>query len=162
MEFRKFRLYADYFQFVLMDENCEDDLAAIWTEAALDRMLALGATSASVGTLRNVDVDVELHVLQSEPNVPICGVDHAAIGSFSIPSGRLVVLGCTDYKPKAARVTIQSGTYHILTTATGVDTIKYESDPADDLYSVYLWPGGPTEPRLLKHWQPGRSAQKQT
>jgi hypothetical protein len=160
MAIQRFKLFADYFQFLLMDENCEDDFSNIWSEGALGRMLALGATSASVGTLRNVDVNVELHVLQSEPNLQIDSVDHAALGSFSVPSGQLVILGCTDHKATAARVTVQAGPHQVLTTVTGVDTIKYESDPADDLYSVYIWPGDLIEPRLLKHWKSGQEAGK--
>ena len=158
----KYKLFADYFQLLLMDEYCEDDFSTIWDADASERMLALGATSASIGTLRNVDVDVEVHVLQAEPAVSIDDVDHGALCSFAIPSGRLVVLGCTEFKPAAARVSIQPGSYRVLTTVTGVDTIEYESDPASDLYSVYLWPGLPIEPRLLKHWKLGQEAQRRS
>ena len=148
-----YKLFADYFQFLLMDEHCEDDFSAVWSEAALDRMLALGPTSASIRTLRNADVSVGLHIFDVEPSLDIDHVDHAALGSFSIPSGQIVIMGCTDFKPTAARFAIPPGSYHVMTAVTGVETIEYELEPAEDRYFVYLWPGAPIEPRLLKHWK---------
>ena len=153
MSVNRFELFADYFQFLLMDERCEDDFASIWTPEALQLMLAVGERSISVGTLRNVNVPVEVHVLASKPELNLSGYDHASEASFSAPSGRLAVLGCTDYLPDAARIDVIPGHYQVLSVASGIDSIQTEWDPADDVYSVYLWPGTPIAPRLLKHWK---------
>ncbi len=151
---RTFEIFADYFQFVLMDEGCEDDFGSVWTEEALERMLAVGETSVCLGTLRNVNVPVELHVHGAEPSVDPAGYDHAVLASLQVPSGRLVVMGCTDYLPEAPRVELRAGSYQLLYLAAGVESITYESDPADDRYIVHLWPGSPREPVLLRHWRP--------
>ena len=151
---RTFDILADYFQFVLMDENCEDDFASVWTDEALALKLAVGDTSVCLGTLRNVHVPVEVHVYLSEPSVDIAGYDHAVSASFQLPSGRLVVMGCTDYLPEASRLEIAPGPYQLLYLVSGMESITYESDPADDRYIVHLWPGQPREPALLKHWRP--------
>lgn len=150
---RTFDVFADYFQFVLMDENCEDDFALVWTNEALARMLALGDTSACPGTLRNVNVRIEVHVHASKPQVDLDGYDHAVSASLLLPTGQLVVMGCTDYLPEAARLEVPPGPYQLLYLATGIESITYESDPADDRYIVHLWPGPPREPALLKHWR---------
>jgi hypothetical protein len=150
---RTFEIFADYFQFVLMDEASEDDFGALWTEEAFQRMLAVGTTSVCPGTLRNVTVPVEIRVHESTPHPDLSDCDHAAAGSFGLPSGRLVVMGCTDYLPEAPRIDLPAGTYQVLYVATGIDSITHESDPADDRYIVYLWPGPPREPALLKHWR---------
>ena len=149
----QFTIFADYFQFVLMDESSEDDFASIWTEESLKRMLAVGKTAVCPGTLRNVDVVVEVHVEHTEPVVDLAVFDHVAEASVAVPSGKLVVMGCTAYLPDAPRVAINPGTYHVLSLASGIDSIKAESEPADDKYIVYLWPGAHREPRLIKHWK---------
>ena len=80
---RTFNIFADYFQFVLMDEGCEDDFGSVWTEEALERMLATGETSVCPGTLRNVLVPVEIHIHETEPSIDLAGYD-----SFSTRSAR--------------------------------------------------------------------------
>ena len=151
---RTFDIFADYFQFILMDEGCDDDFGSVWTEEALERMLAVGETSVCPGTLRNVNVPVEIHVHGAEPSVDPTGYDHAVLASLQVPSGRLVVMGCTDHLPEAPRVELKAGSYQLLYLATGVESITYESDPADDRYIVHLWHGSPREPVLLRHWRP--------
>lgn len=137
-----------------MDEGSDDDFSAIWTEEALKRMLAVGETSVCPGTLRNVSVPVEIRVGQSEPLIDLAAYDHAASASLHVPSGRLVVMGCTDYLPEAPRIELPAGTYQLLYLASGVDTITNEWDPADDRYLVHLWPGPQRAATLLKHWRP--------
>ena len=157
MPTERLELFADYFQFLLLDEHCEDDFSVVWTPEALQRMLAVGDTSVSVGTLRNVTVSIEVHIVEARPTIDLSKFDHAAEASFSVPSGQLAVLGCTDYLPDAKRLSLVPGHYQVLSLASGVDTIVNEWDPAEDLYTVYLWPGAPITSQLLKHWK-GESA----
>ena len=149
-----FTVFADYFQYVLMDEASEDDFSTIWTEEALKRMLAVGNGALCPGTLRNVEVAVQIVLHEQEPAMNLAECDHAVEASIHIPSGRLVVMSCTGYLPDAPRVAVQSGTYRILSVATGIDSIKNEWEPAEDKYVVHLWLGEAREPRLLKHWKP--------
>lgn len=149
----RFSVFADYFQFVLMDENSQDDFSVIWTEEALKRMLAVAPFSVCPGTLRNVNVDVEIEVLDQSPEIDLSAWDNAVEASISIPSGKLVVMGCTGYLPDAPRIELEPGTYQLLSLAGGIETIQTEWEPAEDLYRVYLWPGSAREPHLLKQWQ---------
>lgn len=82
---RTFDIFADYFQFVLMDASCEDDFGSIWTDEALARMLAIGDSSACPGTLRNVNVPVEVHVHTSAPELDLADYDHAVSASLQQP-----------------------------------------------------------------------------
>lgn len=93
----KLRLFADYFQFVLMDERSQGDFSTLWTEDALERMLAVGDCALAAGTLRNMEVDVEVEVLRARPEIVPGQWDNIVEASIRIPSGRLVVMGCTDY-----------------------------------------------------------------
>ncbi|MBL8523965.1 MAG: hypothetical protein JNN20_09770 [Betaproteobacteria bacterium] len=149
----RFTVFADYFQFVLMDEKSEDDFSAIWTDEALDRMLAVGSDAVCPGTLRNVDVRVEIEVLSAPPAVDLAKWDHAVEASLNVPSGKLVVMGCTDYLPAAKRIEVKPGNYQLLSLASGIDSIQTEWEPADDVYRVYLWLGEPRAPNLIKKWQ---------
>ncbi len=95
---------------------------------------------------------VEIVVTESEPEIGLDEVDHAVEGSLALPSGQVVVMGCTQYFPDAPRLQVQPGTYRALAVMIGVGSIKNEWEPADDKYVVYLWPGDARPPKLLKHW----------
>jgi len=116
-------------------------------------MLAVGRCVIALGTLRNVDVAVEVHVLVDPPRIDLSRFDHAASGSLDVPSGCLAVMACTGYLPNAPRIKLSPGTYQVLSLASGVGTMKNEWEPANDLYTVYLWRGEQREPELLKHWR---------
>lgn len=150
---RSFTVFADYFQFVLMDESSQDDFSVIWTEEALFRMLAVAPTAICPGTLRNVDVSVEIGVLDRVPDIDLSKWDNAVEASLRIPSGKLVVMGCSGYLPDAPRINVAPGTYQVLSLAGGIESIQNEWEPANDLYRVYLWPGTARQPHLLKRWQ---------
>jgi len=149
----RFTIFADYFQFVLMDQTSEDDFSAIWSEEALSRMLAVGRTAVCPGTFRNVDVAVEVRLQVERPTVNLSEYDHATEASIDIPSGRLIVMGCTSHLPDAPTIELVPGTYCLLSLVSGINSITLEWDQADDLYTVYLWPGERREPRLIKHWK---------
>lgn len=147
MTVHRYRLYAHNFQFVLMDAGCPDDAAPVWDDDALERMLAVLPTSAWIGTLRDDAVHVRLAALDAAPDLDLGRVDHASEGSFELPSGVLVVMGSSDASAAAARVTLTAGRYRLLATLTGAD-----AGPGNDTYTLYLWPGDVSPPRLLKHW----------
>jgi len=149
----QFIVFADYFQFIVQDEKSEDDFASLWTPAALDIALAAGKLAICPGTLRNVEVPVEIQVLDTEPEVDLTAVDHAVEASFEVPSGTIVVMSCTAYLPDAPRFNVSPGTYRALSVMKGIASIKAEWKPADDSYVVYLWPGDHREPKLVKHWK---------
>lgn len=148
-----FTVFADYFQFIVQDEDSDDDFAALWTEEALSAQTAFGRQAVCPGTLRNVRVPVEIIVSSDAPQVDLDHVDHAVEGSLALSSGRVVVMGCTEYFPDAQRFSVEPGTYRALAVMTGVATIQNEWDPADDKYVLYLWPGTARPMKLLKHWK---------
>jgi hypothetical protein len=148
----RFTIFADYFQVILMDEASDDDFSAIWSDESLKRMLAVASRAVCPGTLRNVDVEVEVNVLDSPPELDLANFDHAAEASIEIPSGALVVMSCTGYLPEAPRIPVAPGTYLVLSLASGIDSIQNEWEPAKDKYTIYLWPGQQRAPRLIKHW----------
>lgn len=148
-----FDIFADYFQFYLMDENADDDTSDIWTDTALDLKLAVAKNTVAVGTYRNADVRFVLEVSDVKPRIDLDEWDHASLGYVSFPSGKCVVYGCTDYIPDAKRIALPEGDYAVLSLARGLDSITQEWEPADDLYKVILWPSNVKEYQLLKRYE---------
>lgn len=116
-------VFADYFQFIVMDSESTDDFSSLWTDEALERMVATGNHAISLGTLRNVDVEVEIHVVDALSRVRLAGYGHIAEGSFASPTGSLAVMGCTDFLPDAYRVELPPGSYQFIYLVRGVDSI---------------------------------------
>jgi len=152
----RFNIFADYFQFIVEDADSKDDFGTLWNDAAVAMMVAAGETGLSLGTLRNVDVAIDLHIVNGPPAIQLEHVDHAVEGAFTSPTGKLAVMACTEFLPDAPQLQIQPGTYRFIYVVSGAQTIQTEWDPADDLYSLYIWPAQRREPRLLKQWTPSR------
>ncbi|GKS95541.1 hypothetical protein [Acidovorax sp. SUPP2825] len=150
MPSHRLTLFADYHQFYLQDEAAPGDLASAWDEAATLRMLAVSEGVVGFGTARNMPVPVTLEWLPTEPEADLAAFDHVVEGSVVIAQGPLVVAGCTDYFPDAARFDVPPGTYRVRLSCAGLDSLSADGLEGDDHYLVQLWPGAPREPAVLK------------
>ncbi|MFO1379827.1 MAG: hypothetical protein U1F63_05630 [Chitinivorax sp.] len=147
----RFIVFADFFQFVLIDELSDEDLSGVnWNDESMRNMLLPGEGIVCFGTLRNVDVPIEIHVVESPPEIDWEKFDHAVEASINFSSGCVAVMGCADYLPDAAKLEITPGSYRLLYMISGSDSINNEWEPADDLYSVYLWPSEFRPIKLIK------------
>ena len=148
-----FKLFADYFQFYLQDEKAKGDLSGSWTEQAVADLLAVAPGTIGVGTVRNMTVPVKVVVQESaaEENFEIW--DHVVDCSIDIPSGMIVIAGCTDYFPDAARIKVKPGHYHARICYGGLDTLSEDGFEGEDCYQVFLWPGKHTGVSVRKKWQ---------
>src|SRR5688572_23746756 len=106
-----FQLFADYFQFYVEDEHPEDTTEHIWNEHAVEMGLAIGRGIIAVGTERNFTVPFSLEIHDSEPVDNFSMWDRVNECSINIPSGTIVISGCTDYRPDAARVQVAPQCY---------------------------------------------------
>lgn len=150
----KFNLFADYFQFYLQDEQSDGNLSHSWTEQALSNMLAIAPGVVGVGTVRNMDVPVELEVLDSQPDNNFEAWNHVTEASLAVLSRQIVIAGCTDYFPDAARITVEPGTYRARVYYGGLDSVDVWKLDGDDHYKVVLWLNADmTEPKVLKRWK---------
>lgn len=143
-------LFADYFQFYLQDELAQEGLAESWTDEAANRLLAVASGSIGVGTVRNMDVPVTIEVLTTEPVRDDENWDHITQCSIDVPSGKLVVAGCTDYFPEAKRIHLSPGTYVARISYGALDTLSDDRLDGADHYRVQLWPGCSALPKVLK------------
>ena len=135
----EFKLFADYYQFYLQDEAAEGNLSESWTPEAVDRLLAVAPGVIGVGTVRNMDVPVTIEVADGEPPLDIEKWDQINECNLEVRSGRIVVAGCTDYFPDAARIEVQPGTYRARIYYGSLTSLGDDGLTGGDNYKVLLW-----------------------
>jgi hypothetical protein len=146
----QYQLFADYFQFYVEDENPEDRTEHIWNdERTVEIALALGKGIIAVGTERNFTVPFTLEIHDSEPDDDFSVWDRINECSIDVSSGILVISGCTDYRPDAARVKISPQCYRARIYYGALDTVT-EFDKGDDHYKMILWVAPFAEMKVLK------------
>lgn len=150
LEQYQFSLFADYFQFYVEDENLEGTTEHIWdNEKATKLGLAIGKGIIAVGTERNFTVPFTFEIHDSEPDDDFSIWDKIYECSVNVPSGILVILGCTDYRPDAGRVKVSPQCYRARIYYGALDSVK-EFDKGDDHYKMTLWAAPFAEMKVLK------------
>ena len=135
------RLFADYFQFYIQDEAAKGDLSQSWDSDATARMLAIAPGTVGVGTVRNMDVPVTLEIHEQEPAPDFDEWDHVVECGMTVSSGRVVIAGCTDYFPDAARIDLANGDYRVRASFGALDRVSEDRLEGEDCYRIQLWPG---------------------
>lgn len=153
MQTHRVDLFADYFQFYVQDELADGNLSDSWTKKAVQRLLALAPGTIGVGTVRNMSVSVVVQVRKSEPKKNLRPWDHVTECSIDVPSGRLVVAGCTDYFPDAARIEVEPGCYRARVFYGDLDTLSANGLEGKDHYKLVLWPASRDKVAVLKEWK---------
>jgi len=149
-EVHRYELFADYFQFYLQDEAASGDLSEAWTPQATEDLLAVSTGVIGVGTVRNMDVPVTIELSQSEPSDDVGRWEHITECSIDVPTGRLVIAGCTDYFAEASRIEVEPGCYRARVYYGSLASLSDDGLDGDDHYRIVLWRGEPIPPRVLK------------
>jgi hypothetical protein len=134
-------LFADYHQFYLQDELVDTDWSSSWTEEATSRMLAVADGVVAVGTASNETVPVLVELHDREPDADFDKWDRVSECELSVGGHHIVVAGCTDHFPDAARIAVAPGLYRVRVASIRGD---------NECYRAQLWRGEPTAPRVLK------------
>ncbi|MFI7279085.1 hypothetical protein ACIBOV_02310 [Micromonospora chersina] len=153
-------LFADYYQVHLFDDGSGTDLGDAWTEEAVLDNLAVDTDAMAVGTAVNVNVAVTVEVLEAAPEDDSAEFDHVVEASLHVSSGRLVVMGCTDYEPEAARFGIAAGPVRVRAARSNLAEaerlgIDSDDDPATtERLRLQVWPAPHTDRVVIKRWRP--------
>lgn len=148
----EYSIFADYFQFYIEDENSLIDTSVVWIELAFKDFMAVAPGFIAIATVRNMDVPVEVEVIDSELPENLDKWDHVTECSLSIPSGRLVIRGCTDYYPDAERIHLTPGNYRIRIYYGGLDTVSVNNLEGNDHYRIVMWQGEYLSPGVVKRY----------
>ena len=150
MSSRTFKIFADYHQFYIQDESADGDLSEAWTDEAVANLLAVVDGTVGVGTVRNMDVPVTIEILSNEPPLNLANWDRVNECSIEVKSGKLVIAGCTDYFPEAARIQITPGIYRVRVCYGQLKSISSDGLEGDDNYMLQLWPDIAILPAVIK------------
>jgi hypothetical protein len=146
----EFKLFADYYQFYLQDECAEGDLSESWTPEAVGRLLAIAPRTIGVGTARNMEVPVVVEISEGTPEDDIIAWDQVNECTLEAPSGRVVIAGCTDYFPDAARIELPPGVYRARIYYGGLNALSADGLRGDDHYKIVLWSAPPAPLLVIK------------
>ncbi|MER6218950.1 hypothetical protein ABT213_33660 [Streptomyces sp. NPDC001674] len=151
-------LFADYHQIHVMDEESEGDFGDAWTEQTILDGLGITDGALAIGTPLNVTVAVSVHVLAEQPDDDRDDFDHVVEASLHLASGRLVVMGCTDYLPDAARFDMPADWIRVrasrrnFAAAVDADIDSYESPETAEQLRLQAWPALFSPPHIIKRW----------
>ena len=148
-------LLAEYRQVHLMDARCSGDLSEAWSVQAVEDLVAVADGIVGLGCVRDADVRLTVELLATAPAAELGRFEHVTEASLSVPSGELAVLGCTDYLPDAARLSVPPGPLRVRAHHTGL--VK-----GRETIEVQLWPAPPEAPAVLVRWAPPVKAPKRT
>lgn len=140
MQIRKYDLeiYADYHQFYLEDETSPHDTGQIWTKEAHEQMLAVSEKLIAIGTARNENVPVSIEFHDAEPILELKKYSRINECSLEVVSNKLILAGCTEYLPDAARIEVEPSIYRVRILYGNLKTVKDECE-GDDFYVLQLW-----------------------
>jgi hypothetical protein len=153
-------LFADYHQIHAFDEGSQTDLGDAWTDRAVADQLAVGPDAVAFGTTVNVDIAVTVVVLDEPPADDSGEFDHVVEASLRCSSGRLVVMGCTDYEPDARRFPVTAGSLRLRASRSNLERaylsdIDSGNDPQTmERLRLQVWPAAAGAPAVVKRWQP--------
>ena len=153
-------LFADYRQIHVFDEGSKADLGDEWTVQAVDDHLAVGRDAVAVGTTVDVNVEVSVELLDGPPSDDSVDFDHVAEASFCCSSGRLVVMGCTDFEPDARRFPVAAGWLRLRASQSNLDRaylagIDSDDDPQTmERLRLQVWSAAGAPVVVSKRWRP--------
>lgn len=157
-ELTELTLFADYFQIHVTDAESDGDLSDAWTDQAVADHLATAPGVLGIGTVVNVNVSVTVIVLPQEPSDDSSEFDHVVEASLNVPSGRLAVLGCTDYTPDAATFEVAPGWNRVrvsqsnLARAAQADVDSDESPETTEKIRIQVWAAPESPATITKRW----------
>src|SRR5579863_4404572 len=148
------KLFADYSQLYLRDEEEADDPSADWGDQLVAHRVAVAPGIVGIGTARNTMVPVRVDLFDIRPGNDSTNWDHVAEASLHVPSGRIVIVGALDYVLDAKRLPVTPGWYRVRACSGGLGSISANGLEGDDHYEIAIWPEASRPPEVLKRWLP--------
>lgn len=134
-------LFADYFQFYVADSCFKTDTGTIWDISSTDRLVATGTDLIAIGTARNMGVPVLVEIGSTPPEDDFADWQQVVDCSLAVPSGSIVLLGCTDYLPDALHEPVSEKHFAARVSFRGLDQLSDDGLDGEDIYRIQLWPG---------------------
>lgn len=135
-----FEIYADYNQFYLECESSSHQTDEVWDieNIAFNRMLGVGDKLIAVGTARYRTVPITIEFHDSEPILELEKYSRVNECSLEVASNKLILSGCTEYLPDAARIEIEPANYRVRICYGNAEDVSDDWE-GDDFYILQLW-----------------------
>ncbi len=147
-----YKIFADYHQFYLMDDEVQPLIPEDVTDEDCRRRIKVAPHIMVVYPVRNTEVPVTIEVHDAEPSTDLAAWDHVAECSLEVPSGRIVIAGCTDYLPDCARLQVAPGIYRARVQYGALGALSEDGLDGDDHYRISLWPAPAAELKIIKQY----------
>ncbi len=147
---RSYRIFADYFQFYLWDQELHPLAPVDYTDEDIQNRIKTGPNVVVVQPFRNMDVPVDLEVLDSPLDDETGDWDHVAECSLSLPSGHLGIEECTG--GPIDEIELKPGTYRVRCYFGNLSSFSDDGLDGDDHYRIVMWPAPQAPLRVLKQW----------
>lgn len=156
----KLELFADNFQFQVQDQIEECEYPEDWNDKLLSYLYACGERVVGIGTVRDLDVEITIEIyhapmdekdMEKEPE--LSQYDHAVQCNIEIPSGKLMIAGCTMDYDDAVKIEIPPGQYGVRIFWTDLDSTDELGFEGEDKYLLKLYPETYFEEGVLKSWR---------
>lgn len=153
-------VFADNFQFQLQDQVEDCEYPEVWNDALLTQLFVFGPSIVGISTVRDQDVSVILEVydkpmdekdLRTEPD--LSDYDHAAQCNLDLPSGKLLITGCTSDYEDALKLNLPFHHYGVRIFWSNLDSPDELGFEGDDEYLIQLWPNTQFEEQIMKVWK---------
>ena len=153
-------VFADNFQFQLQDQSEEPEFPDEWSESLASQLFVSGDRVVGIGTVRDLDVEVTV-IIHSDPmdenkihSMPDCAdFDHVVQTNIYLPSGRMVVTGCTESYDEVSKMELPPGAYGMRIFWSNLDSTDELGFEGDDHYKIELWPETFLEEQVIKAWR---------
>lgn len=148
-------MFAEHYQFYAYDSGADPgELSIYWDDVAKEDMLLITDHILGIGTVRHLDVPVQVEFYPREPvDEPLDEYDQVVQCGMLIPSGKFVVSGATEDMYEAQRFDVAAGSYGLRVYYGGLDDVDEEGFEGEDFYKIALWPSQERpEARVLKLW----------
>lgn len=145
-----FKIYADYSQFYLECESSPHRTDEVWTKETVEQMIGVSEKLVAVGTARYETVPVSIEFHDSEPILELEKYSRVNECSLAVTSNKLILAGCTEYLPDAARIETEPATYTVRVLYGNLESVIDDWN-GEDFYILQLWKDGEKrEARTLK------------
>ena len=102
------------------------------------RGLATGEGLVAIGTERYEIVPVAVEIHDSAPILELEKYSRVNECGLEAKSGRLVLAGCTEYLPDAARIEVEAAFYRVRILYGNLETVVSDWE-GEDFYVLQLW-----------------------
>ena len=83
-----------------------------------------------------MNVPFVVEISDIEPDTDLSAWDHVNECTVEVPSGRVVIAGCTDYFPDAACIELAPGSYRARIYYGGLSSLSEDGLLGDDHYKL--------------------------